>query len=76
MRKVLDTLVIRCYLLGMVNAVKVLVDKFRVSKEEIAYRVGCSTMSVYRWYSGEAKPLPIYRDKLAELLKVKRNGGE
>ena len=56
------------------NAVKVLVDKFRVSKEEIAYRVGCSAMSVHRWYLGESLPLPIYRDKLAKLIKSKRNG--
>jgi len=60
----------------MVNVTKVLIDKFRLSKEEIAYRVGCSVMSVHRWYLGAAIPLSIYRDKLAGLIKLKRNGEE
>ena len=37
--------------------------------------IGCSAMTVHRWYSGESKPIPAYRKQLAELLKSKRNGG-
>ena len=46
--------------------------------EEIAVKVGCSHMSVYRWRNG-VQPMKAHRDKVIDLFrreKKKREGKE
>ncbi len=41
-----------------------------LSQTELAQRVGVSKQSVWEWEHGEAKPAPVHRRKLLEVLGV------
>jgi len=38
---------------------------------ELARRMDCAEFTIRRWEKGGAKPLPIYRKKLEQVLKIK-----
>ena len=43
--------------------------KHRFNNIEIARQLNISTRSLNRWKNGKYIPLPIYRDKILDLLK-------
>ena len=42
----------------------------------IAYDVGCSSMSVYKWRHEYSKPLPSYRAALIKLASERAGNGK
>jgi DNA-binding transcriptional regulator YiaG len=59
----------------MMNAsdlVRTLIDKFGMTKEQIAADLGSSVRSVERWYDGDGTPLLVYRNRLHEMVNEKQ----
>jgi len=57
-----------------VNIAKTLIDKYSMSYEEVAYKVGVTSTAVRYWYNGTKKPIRITRTKLEELLAQAKSG--
>ena len=54
------------------NLVRDLIDNLNWTREQLAYRVGCTSRSIENWYQGKIKPLKIYREKLERLHKQEK----
>jgi len=44
-------------------------QKLGLNMQEFAKKVGVSRMTVFRWETGRASPLPVYEKKLERLAK-------
>ena len=57
------------------NLTKQLVDLYGWTREQLAYRVGCTSRSVENWYGGKTKPIGIFQRKLERLYKQEEAKG-
>lgn len=52
--------------------VKILIDDLGVKKAEIAVATGASVRSIERWYNNDFNPIPIFQEKMEEMIKERR----
>lgn len=46
-------------------------ERLGMSREELAAKVGCSAVSIWKWETGRTLPLPAFRKRLERLLGIK-----
>ena len=55
--------------------IRILIDDYGMSKESIAGILGSSVRSVERWHAGRGTPLPVYRNRLQEMVDIEAAKG-
>jgi len=50
------------------NLVRELIKRHGWTREQVAYRVGCTSRSVENWYNGKVKPIKIFQIKIQLLF--------
>ena len=51
--------------------IRVARERLGMSREELAAKVGCSAVSIWKWETGRTMPLPAFRKQLERILQIR-----